>query len=454
MMLTPSPQAPLLRISKNGKVNTWLYPHQSAFVQAPWVRRDLEYFFMVAGYGSGKSFTIVGMMLYIAMMYMGRSIVVGIGGDTITRLRKTVVLDLERVCEMWGTSYEDDRGQNIITLGSTKFHLVNTSQPAEIYGTSYSIFLCDELDELKQDVAMMAFTAIQERTRVRLPDGRLPFSAFFTTAQGYRGTYQIISNLKEAGERYFHMRAATRMNKALPASYERRLRAQYTDIEVLVYLEGYFANITTGRVYYEYDESKHMLATRPFEVGEHEDVHVGQDLNAGFSRGTAFVKRKVNIGGKEVPTLYIVKTWSFPEIGDAPRIMRNDFPTQEIYWYPDASGKEVIAGYRAEMRAANIHLRIGTINPDVVDRIYVINKLFRSNRCILFPECGPLSMALKVRQFDDHGNPYKGKGPEAPDHYCDGCEYAAWRIVRSDLDFYDIYATTKTYRKHPERAVA
>ena len=57
------------------------------------------------------------------------------------------------------------------------------------------------------------------------------------------------------------------------------------------------------------------------------------------------------------------------------------------------------------------------------------------------PETQPLSMALKVRQYDDHGMPAKGKGPEAVDHDCDGLEYVIWRIVASDPDFKDIWRT-------------
>ena len=45
------------------------------------------------------------------------------------------------------------------------------------------------------------------------------------------------------------------------------------------------------------------------------------------------------------------------------------------------------------------------------------------------------SEALKVRAYNDLGQPEKGKGEDAPDHICDGLEYVIYRIVRSDPDF-------------------
>ena len=53
-------------------------------------------------------------------------------------------------------------------------------------------------------------------------------------------------------------------------------------------------------------------------------------------------------------------------------------------------------------------------------------------------ETADLSEALKVRAYNDLGQPEKGKGETAPDHYCDALEYVIYRIVRSDPDFMDL----------------
>ena len=62
--------------------------------------------------------------------------------------------------------------------------------------------------------------------------------------------------------------------------------------------------------------------------------------------GTAYVKRD--------DTLYVVNEWSFTNIGHAPKIMRRAYPENESLWYPDVSGKEIMAGYKEEIREHEI----------------------------------------------------------------------------------------------------
>jgi hypothetical protein len=415
-----------------------LWRHQEQLIELPKLRRDIEFFFMLAGYGAGKSFGGVMLIIDIAEQYQGKRVMVGVGGGTITLLRKTLLADLFRICMTWGVAYTYNKNEEIVTIGTVSFVIISTESPERIYAYNFSIFICDEIDELPQVKALEAFKAIQERTRIILPDGRIPFSVFMTTAQGYRGTYQIISELKERGIRYRLIHGKTADNLALPRAYVKRLYSIYNEVERMVYLEGQFANLTTGRVYYDYDEEKHKLKVVPFEITPSDVIHVGQDLNAGFSRGTAVVMRG-NV-------IYAVKNWSFENIGHAPKMIRNDFPSNAIRWYPDATGAEIIAGYSTEIREAGLALWMGTINPSIVDRIFFVNKLFKTGRMFLLPGCSPLSMALKVRQFNDAGDPEKGKGPTAPDHYCDGFEYVVWRMVLSNVAFRDLLMATRAGR--------
>jgi hypothetical protein len=415
-----------------------LWRHQEQLIELPKLRRDIEFFFMVAGYGSGKSFAGVMLIIDIAEQYQGKHVFVGVGGGTITLLRKTLLADLFRICMTWGVAYAYNKNEEIVTIGTVSFVIISTENAERIYAYNFSIFICDEIDELPQVKALEAFKAIQERTRIMLPDGRVPFSVFMTTAQGYRGTYQIVSELKERGIPYRLIHGKTADNLALPRAYVKRLYSIYNEVERLVFLEGRFANLTTGRVYYAYDEAKHMLKVQPFQIESSDIVKIGQDLNVGYSRGCAVVKRD--------GTLHVIRRWSFAEIGHAPKIIRASFPQNEIRWYPDASGNEIIGGYAAEVRQANIKLRLGSVNPSVIDRIFFVNKLFEMGRLYLWPGCGPLSMALKVRQYNDAGDPEKGKGPEAPDHDCDSLEYVIWRIVCEDRDFFDLWRSSREGR--------
>lgn len=403
--------------------------HQEQICAAPKLFPEIDWFILAGGYGCGKSFSIVLCILDIARRYQGHAISVGIGSVTITLAIKTILKDLLVVLKQSHSKYEFNKKENILTIGTVQFFLIATEQPGNIYAYNLHIFLCDEIDELPQSKVLDANKAIRERTRLMLPDGRIPYIMYFTTVQGYRGLYQVVQQLKKSGEKYILIRGLTKNNTTLAPSYVRSLYAIYDDNERLAYLEGRFVNLRAGRVYADYDEGK--CTTGNIEVEPGETVYIGQDLNAGFSKAVALVKRD--------KILCAVKTWSFQEIGAAPQLMRNAFPQNRILWFPDASGKEVMKGYRADILRQGIELRIGSSNPSISDRIFFVNKLFRSGRMKLcLPAATALGEALKTRQFNDLGIPEKGKGENAPDHICDALEYVVYRLMMTDSDYEDI----------------
>ena len=403
--------------------------HQEQIVKAPHLFPEYDWFILAGGYGCGKSFSIVLCILDIASRYQGQDVSVGIGSTTITKAIKSIIKDLRVILKRSHSSFDFNKKDNILTIGTVQFFLIATEQPGDIYAYNLHIFLCDEIDELPQAKVLDAATAIRERTRLTLPDGRIPYMMFFTTVQGYRGLYQLVQNLKEAGEKYVMVRGLTRNNTSLSASYVKSLYAIYDDNERLAYLEGRFVNLRAGRVCPDFDEATCVVDDFDSEPGDY--INIGQDLNAGFSKGVAEIKRD--------GVLYVHRCWSFQEIGAAPQVMRQTYPPNEIYWFPDASGKEIIKGYRSEVAAAGINLRIGVSNPSIVDRIFYVNKLFKTGRLKICRKGGAaLIEALKTRQFNDLGVPEKGAGENAPDHICDALEYVTYRLVMADSSFRDL----------------
>ena len=403
--------------------------HQEQIVKAPHLFPEYDWFILAGGYGCGKSFSIVLCILDIATRYQGQDVSVGIGSTTITKAIKSIIKDLRVVLKKSHSVFEFNKKDNILTIGTVQFYLIATEQPGDIYAYNLHIFLCDEIDELPQAKVIDAATAIRERTRLVLPDGRIPYMMFFTTVQGYRGLYQVVQNLKNAGEKYVMVRGLTRNNTTLAKSYVKSLYAIYDDNERLAYLEGRFVNLRAGRVYPDFDEAEAVVPD--IEIRPNDIIYVGQDLNAGFSKAVAVVKRD--------GVLYITHAWSFQEIGNAPQIMRQTYPPNEILWFPDASGKEILKGYKQEIMAQDISLRIGHSNPSIVDRIFMVNKMFKAGRPkVCRSHTTMLTEALKIRQFNDLGVPEKGKGENAPDHICDSLEYVIYRIVMSDRDYLDL----------------
>lgn len=385
-------------------------PHQRKIISAPFAFPACSYFFLCGGYGCGKSFSIVLMVIVLAKRYAGREVTIGLCSTTITLLQKTVILDLVKIFKKTGSHYEYNQKDNILTIGTIRFLLIATGQPNEIYGPNINICLCDEIDELSEQKAIEAHKALSERTRVTLPDGRKPFIMYFSTTHGYRGLYKIVQKLKADKLPYVLVRGLTKDNTALDPQYVKNLYAIYDEQERMAYLEGMFVNLQSGRVYSSYDEA--TCKCEPFDIAKDMVVMVGQDLNSGFSKAAAVVKKDKR--------LYIVRGWSFKEVGGAPYIMRQTYQGNEILWFPDCSGKEILKGYKQEILDNGIQCRIGSANPRILDRVFYVNKLFKMGLLKVFDckETDMVSEALKVRAYNDMGQPEKGKGEDAPDHIC------------------------------------
>lgn len=412
--------------------------HQSDLLRAPWDYLHINSHFLIGGYSSGKSSALRYSIWDIIYRYWKYPIDCTMYAPTLTFLRKTLFNDLRRDLLLSGTPFNFNGQHNILTVGNITFRMVPTENPErDIYGYNDSIAIIDELDELPLDKVLAAHTAISERNRVPLPDGRDPYMIFGSTAQGYRGLYQVIEKLKDSGIGYTHIRGRTIDNTSLKPSYYSQLYNLYTENERLAFLEGYFVNLTTGRVYPEFGDAQ--LLKEPIALEPNETVHVGQDLNTGFSKAVAAVIRDKSI--------IAVEEFSFKAIGDAPRILRNRFPTQRIIWYPDASGKEIMAGYNQEMRDFGIEIRWGSVNPPILERIFFVNKLLAMGRFKIPTTLKMLVTALRTRQYDQSGAPEKGKGESATDHIMDGCEYMVFRLVSSMPEFFDLWQLSKSYKQ-------
>ena len=404
--------------------------HQRQMISAPWACPEVSYFELCGGYGCGKSNTIVFIIITLSKRYQGQDVTIALCSTTITLLNKTVILELAKLLKKTGSRFDYNQKDNIITIGTVRFLLIATGQPTDIYGPNVNITLCDEIDELPEQKAIEAHKALSERTRITLPDGRKPFIMYFSTVHGYRGLYKVVQELKESRLPNVLIRGLTKNNTSLDPDYVKRLYAIYDEQERLAYLEGRFVNLQSGRVYGNYDEETCKCA--PFEITPDMTVYVGQDLNSGFSKGTAVVKKD--------KTLYIVRGWSFKEIGGAPALMRQSFPKNQILWFPDCSGKEILKGYKEEIVSNGIECRIGSSNPRILDTVFYVNKLFKMGRLKVFDcrETDEVSEALKVQAYNDMGQPEKGKGEKDPDHFTDSVRYVIYRIVRSDPDFLNL----------------
>lgn len=414
-----------------------LLKHQQQLLTMPWdnLTRMVEFFFLIGGYGCGKSMSDVALIMSIVQRYNGHYISVGVYSTTITLFRKTIWADWSKAMKQGGIPYHYDKQENSIQIGTITFYIIPITYPEDIFGPNVSISIVDEIDELNIDKCLVAFQAIQERTRAPLPDGRKPFSVFTTTAQGMRGAFKIVNSLKEKDIPHVIIRGHTILNTYIDPAYYQRLWDIYDEKERRAFLFGEFINLTSGRCYPAFSEPECVVDDLAIIDGE--TVHTGQDMNSNASCATSYVKRD--------KTLYIVKEFCFKDFTQAGKEIRTAFPTNHIPYYPDASGKMIIHAQMADFIQEGMVVMQSPVNPPIRERIFIVNKMLATGRLKICKSVKNLIMAWNTRCYDKNGDPEKATTHPENSDFCDSSEYALWRIVSSDPDFFDLYSLAKNH---------
>jgi hypothetical protein len=439
-----------------------LLRHQTATVNSIFKYPDIDYVFFSGGFGCGKSFTIVSILTCLLHWFQGEYLTFGIGGAAIKHLKETVIKDFLGWLDKSKIPYKHNGQEGILLIGTLTFVYFSLDRPDTIFGHNLSGCLADEGGELTDKERFAeSMTAIQERNRVDMPitpaikrwlasngwpipmvkdgatglmkPGRSPFTISTTTAQGYDGVWQFMQQLEEAKQPYIRIRAKTKDNFHNSQKQLERLYALYTEDEARVFLEGEYLNLQVGRVYAEFDDKRNIYT--PFGVHPEERIYVGQDFNPGYNGAVAAVIRANKI--------YVVGEYRWSVVGDAPRQLRERFPTNPITMIPDASGKEILSGWQDEFNKWNVECYWYNINPQISERVLVLNKLYRTSNCFIFPGCKMLTNGMLLRGFDDNGKPEKGKGPKALDHHCDAMEYMVWHVTHTIGGFEEILSVLR-----------
>ena len=402
--------------------------HQSASINMIRMHPEIPYVFLIGGFGAGKSMTDVMLCLYLYSCYARapEPITIGILGVTIKLLKQTVLADLERAFDAAGIPYRDNSQAGTLTVGQITFVYLAMQNPDDIYAFNFHAAICDEIDEVPAERVKKIVTAIQERCRAHIPaslDGSMkerdPFIFFSTTAQGLGGTYMLTEEFRKNKVPFAIIRARTQDNPYLAKTQLALLRKLYTEDEARAYLDGEFVNLSTGRVYPEFDATKHKYMR--FKIRDSDTIYVGQDFNSGYNAAVELIER----AGK----LFIVNIHHWDYVGDGARRLRELYPNNKIVLIPDANGKEIMSGFTEEFAEHNVEIWWNNINPSVTERITGVNKAFRFEQLFIFEDLDRLLLCLETRDFDDVGKPRKGKGPNALDHWGDALEYAFWHII-------------------------
>ena len=419
-----------------------LLPHQGQLVQAPMRFPEINFFFLVAGYASGKTSALCKAIESTVKQVLGKKDLEGhnpkvlIASKNLTFMKKTLTGILEQDLKETNSEYTYDKAHNIITVGNVELLLIPDEDESNIYGFSVCASYTDELDELDTQTAMAVVKSINDRCRQQIDGFRSPFMVYTTSSQGLKGTYQTIMHFKKSGIGYVLMRARTRDNIYLPKDYVDNMYAIYNEKERDCLLEGKFVSIDSGLIFPDYDPSKNKLDSDLYEYARDEglQIYIGQDFNGFGNNAVAFCI--IN------EAIIAIKDYEFPDIRRAPEVFRYDFPTNEILWIPDMTYKEHFVEFKKELRVFNIKIAYRSCNPLVGDRNFACNKLFVAEHLFICPMCKDLETTLMTWQKDPKtGQPSKG-GKGAPDHKGDCLGYVVHYLLSWKRELKPLYRVT------------
>ena len=419
-----------------------LLPHQAELLQAPFVFPEINFFFLLAGYASGKTSALVKAIEHTVKLLLGKKDLeahnpkVLVASKNLTFMKKTLTGLLEQDLKETNSEYSYDKAHNIITIGNVELLLIPDEDESSIYGFSCSCAYVDELDELDTQTAMAVVKSINDRCRQQIEGFRTPFMCYTTSSQGLKGTYQTIMHFQKSGIGYVLMRARTKDNIYLPKDYVENMYSIYNEKEVACLLEGQFVSIDSGLVFPDYHPDVNKLDVDLYDYVRDNSlpVYIGQDFNGFGNNAVAFAIIS--------NAIIAIKDYEFPDIRRAPEVFRYDFPTSEILWIPDMTYKEHFVEFKKELRVFNIKIAYRSCNPLVGDRNFACNKLFVAQRLFICPMCKGMENTLMTWQKDPKtGQPSKG-GKGAPDHKGDCMGYVVHYLLSWKRELKPLYRVT------------
>lgn len=265
-----------------------MLPHQSKFMQSPFLFPEKRFFFNVAGYGAGKSMSLTLTFLHLVSILQGKKDRAGhharllLGGVNLGHLEKTTLTYIKEELNNSNTPFTYDKKNNKFIVGTVTTMLISLSAPDSIVGFDCVASLCDEIDDLPtgDDTTFEAVRAVNERTRQNVQDFRTPFLLFASTSQGQRGLYRVVTNFRKSGVGFVLIRGSSRENYHHPPGYVDSLYKMYNEKERRVYLEGYFEALAQGRVFGDFDwDRNYVNVAMDREIGQHEKIVWAQDFN-------------------------------------------------------------------------------------------------------------------------------------------------------------------------------
>jgi len=380
-------------------------PHQVEFLNDT-THRVLG---MVAGYRAGKSISLAGKSVLLAIANPGCDGL--ILAPTNSLVHSIIMPLLANKYDQWGLPYRIRMSPlpNITVYFdgfSCKIYLRSFESHNRLIGFTAGWALVDEVDTVPHAIADLGWKKVN--ARVSDPNSKVRQIGLVSTPEGFGFMYEAF--VTKAGDMRHLISAKTTDNPYLPDDYVPSLMEDYPPELVKAYINGEFVNFNTSSVYPDFDKD---LNGSDRTVKAEDVLYIGQDFNINKMASVVFVK-----DGQ-----WPCAVDEFTKLRDTAAMIaaiKQRYPEHArkgmIWIYPDASGGSHHTNASKSdielIREAGLKVNSPPANPPIRDRILTVNTLILNARGerrfgVNVAKCPNLVKTLTQQGYDDNGYPDK-----------------------------------------------
>lgn len=358
----------------------------------------------IGGVGAGKSFALSVWAVIQALTYPDAKGLVC--ANTYAQLKDATLPAFRKVADLLGIEFDYNRqSHDMLFNGTTTIHWRSLENfNVSMRGPEYSWAACDEAGYARHD----AFKAML--SRVREGKAQLPAQIrLASTPVGFNWLYDVfVTGAAELAQKFLEtsdpafapvtqlFQAKTLDNVTLDQSYLKLLTSQFDSKTAQQELDGQFVNLTSGKVYYNFDRRVNVRDfTPPPGI-----VRVGScDFNVNPICGlTGFVQGDTLYIENEI---YIKDSSTFALAASFQKLL-----PRGSYIFPDATGKaRKTSASKTDhqiLREAGFELKNTLTNPFEKDRFNAVNSLLAFRRIVINPRCLHLILDLEMVAYDNN----------------------------------------------------
>ena len=399
-----------------------LLPHQLDFFNDVKTR----FIALVGGFGSGKTDAFCAKTIKLAQLNVGsRGIICEPTGDMV---RQTLLPSFEQMLEQYKIPFTFSKSQLkyelVFNTGRTEILCRSAENYNRARGLNLAFAGIDEIDTCRMEDAVNMWYQFNSRLR----DGKVIQMYTTSTPEGFKFLNKFFvedvqERYKKAGyydSRIIHAKTADNpFLKPTTQQFINDLQAMYPAELIAAYLNGEFCNLTSGRVYPNFDRVLNStlkeLPTVLFADRAKYVLHVGLDFNVNKMSAICHL-----VDGDVV---YVVDEIQGAKNTDHMiQILKERYAGFRVIIYPDASGNQAntAASYSdiALLRNAGFGLDFPNKNPFIKDRVASMNAMILNGQGIRryfvnVARCPALVKTLEQQVFKN-GQPDKDSNLDHP----------------------------------------